>query len=406
MKLLLLSPSPFGAALGQGGATACANALQALAQVHEVAMLCFSAETPADRVALSEMSKTGCQVASVPLRVTKLKVLIAKLRSLVTHTPEHAIYFESDAFRSALAAQLDAFKPDGVIVFFPQMAQYLQYCESVPSAQDVQDAFSVSWYRRALTAPRGWRALYARKQWRNWVIYERKHYPRATLCWTPSEQDQYGLNVFNPDLRVRSVGIPLAQRIARRPQPSTNTATVGFIASFTHPPNREALAHFLTHIVPLVNAQSAGVEFVIAGREPPDSLVQGAPSNVRFVGFVESLPDFYASCSVIVAPLLSGGGVKIKVAEALCFGKAVVTTPVGAEGMPIENGIHAMVESEPQRFALAISELLASTALREKYEQAAGTLADQAFSIDTWLLRVNHQIDQMVKAPKLAVAHG
>jgi polysaccharide biosynthesis protein PslH len=406
MKLLLLSPSPFGAALGQGGATACANALQALTQVHEVAMLCFSAGTPADRDALLEMSKTGCQVSSVPLEISKLKVVTAKLRSLLTHTPEQAIYFESDAFRNALAAQIKAFKPDGVIVFFPQMAQYLQYCNSVPSAQDVQDAFSVSWYRRALTAPRGLRALYARKQWRNWVAYERKHYPQATLCWTPSEQDQHGLNIFNPHLRVRSVGIPLAQRTALRPTPSTDVATVGFIGSFGYPPNREAVAHFLTHIVPRVNAQSVGVEFVIAGRAPPESLTQLAPPNVRFVGFVESLQDFYASCHVIVAPLLSGGGVKIKVAEALCHGKAVVTTPVGAEGMPIENGIHAMVESDPQRFAQAISELLASSALREKYERAAVTLADQAFSIDTWLLRVNHQIEQMINAPKLAQTHG
>ncbi|XVJ69099.1 MAG: glycosyltransferase [Rhizobacter sp.] len=406
MKLLLLSPSPFGAALGQGGATACANALQALAHVHEVVMLCFSAGTTADNAALLEMSKTGCQVSSVPLKVTKFKVLTAKLRSLVTDTPEQAIYFESDAFRGALAAQLSAFKPDGVIVFFPQMAQYLQYCGSVPSAQDVQDAFSVSWYRRALTAPRGLRALYARKQWRNWVAYERKHYPRATLCWTLSEQDQYGLNIFNPGLRVRSVGIPLAQRTTQRLAVSTHAATVGFIGSFSYPPNHEAMVHFLTHIVPRVNAQSPSVEFVIAGRAPPDSLKELAPANVRFVGFVESLPEFYASCSVIVAPLLSGGGVKIKVAEALCFGKAVVTTSVGAEGMPIENGIHAMVENDPQRFAQAISELLANSALREKYEQAAGALADQTFSIDTWLSRVNHHIDQMVQAPKLALTHG
>jgi polysaccharide biosynthesis protein PslH len=406
MKLLLLSPSPFGGAMGQGGATACANALQALTRVHEVAVLCFSAGTAADQSALSEMKQTGCQVSTVPLRVTKLKVLLAKTRSLVTHTPEHAIYFESEAFRSALANTLSAFKPDGVIVFFPQMAQYLKHCGPVPCAQDVQDAFSVSWYRRALTAPRGWRALYARKQWRNWVAYERKHYPQAQRCWTPSEQDQYGLNLFNPDLRVRSVGIPLAQRIGHQKQPSTSTTAVGFIASFSHPPNREALAHFLAHIVPRVNAQSSGVEFLIAGREPPASMMAGVPANVRFLGFVESLPDFYARCSVIVAPLLSGGGVKIKVAEALCYGKAVVTTPVGAEGMPIENGLHAMVESEPQQFARAISLLLASSELRQKYEHAASALAEQAFSIDTWLLRVNHQIEQMVKAPPLDLAHG
>jgi polysaccharide biosynthesis protein PslH len=406
MKLLLLSPSPLGGAMGQGGATACANALQALARVHEVAVLCFSAGTAADQSALLEMRQAGCQVSTVPLRVNKLKVLMAKTRSLLTHTPEHAIYFESDAFRSALANTLRTFKPDGVIVFFPQMAQYLQHCGQVPCAQDVQDAFSVSWYRRALTAPRGWRALYARKQWRNWVAYESKHYPHATRCWTPSEQDQYGLNIFNPDLRVRSVGIPLAQHVLRPKKPPSGASAVGFIASFSHPPNREALAHFLSHIVPQVNAQTEGVEFLIAGREPPKSMMTGVPANVRFLGFVESLPDFYANCSVIVAPLLSGGGVKIKVAEALCYGKAVVTTPVGAEGMPIENGLHAMVESDPQRFARAISLLLASSELRERYEKAASSLAEQAFSIDAWLTRVNDQIEQMVKAPPQALSHG
>ena len=124
------------------------------------------------------------------------------------------------------------------------------------------------------------------------------------------------------------------------------------------------------------------------------------------MGYVDSLQDFYDSCGVIVAPLLSGGGVKIKVAEALCFGKPVVTTPVGAEGIAILPGTHALVEADADRLADAICSLMASDIDRTRMSSAATHLANTAFSKSAWAERANQQLNLLMGSTKAITPHA
>jgi glycosyltransferase involved in cell wall biosynthesis len=284
------------------------------------------------------------------------------------------------------------------------MAQYLKQCAGTPTVHDVQDAFSVSWYRRFQTTKSRLGRWYAFKQWRNWLQYETKHYYDASQCWTLSEQDRYGLTVFNPQLNAICMGLPLTDKV--RPPTNAKGNKVGFIASFGHPPNRESLQFLLSDIAPRVYARMPEVEFSIAGREPPEALVRLAPSNCNFLGYVDSLQGFYDSCGVIVAPLLSGGGVKIKVAEALCYGKPVVTTPVGAEGIPISPGIHAFVEADADRVANAICSLMASDIDRTRMSSAAIHLANTAFSKSAWAERASQQLNLLMGSIKATTLHA
>lgn len=403
MKILLLAPFPYGVHSGQGGATVSFNALKALSLQHEVHVLCFSAHTAADQAAVSEMQALAKSVQNVALQTDKWRVLVAKLRGLFTSTPEQAVYFESAAYQEALRTTLAAVRPDIVITQFPQMAQYLPFCQGYRTVHDVQDAFSVSAYRRVKTADPGWRRWYAEKQWRSWVAYESRYYPQAHQCWTLSAQDQYGLTVFTPGLEVLCMGLPLAD--LAEPAAQTASGKVGFIASFGHAPNIEAVHHLMRHIAPLVRARSPEIEFWIAGRNPPATLLKAAPGNVKFIGYVDSLAEFYASCDLIVAPLQSGGGVKIKVAEALCHGKAVLTTPIGAEGIPITHQVHAIVESEPHTFAQAICTLMASPASRAALAAAGFALAEQAFATSAWAERVNQQLAYLAAPRSEEVSH-
>jgi glycosyltransferase involved in cell wall biosynthesis len=163
--------------------------------------------------------------------------------------------------------------------------------------------------------------------------------------------------------------------------------TVGFIGSYSHPPNVEALVWLIEEIVPAVSERKPNVQFLVAGRNPPESIVKRAPRNVQFLGFVETLPAFYKQCSVVIAPLLSGGGVKIKVAEALSFGKPVVTTSVGVEGMNADDGVHLIVADATGPFVEAIIRLLQDVGLREQLTLAATKLSAEQFSVEHWLAR-------------------
>lgn len=394
MKILLLAPFPYGKSSAQGGSTACANALTALVQQHQVYILCFSRLNSYELAALDEMQLLARKVKVVKQQISKSRVLWAKLISLVSSKPEHVCYFESASFRTALKSFLQEIEPDLVITQFPQMAQYLPYCGTLPTVHDVQDAFSVSAYRRTRTAAPGLKHWYATKQWRNWVAYESHYYSQANQCWTLSEQDRYGLTVFTPNLNVVCLGLPLTDKL--QPVGHDGINKVGFIASFGHAPNIEAVQYLMRQIAPQVLARLPEVVFLIAGRNPPANLVKSAPTNVKFVGYVESLSDFYAECQLVIAPLVSGGGVKIKVAEALCYGKAVITTPIGAEGIPIINRQSAIIESDPTKLAHAVCELMDSPATRHAIASQGFALAEQTFSISGWSERANRQLEELL----------
>lgn len=396
----MISPFPYGEQSGQGGATACFNALRMLATRFEVAILTFNAGTPSDVHALASMRQHAILVRDVPFRVRKIDVLTAKLLSLWTQTPEHAAYFRQGDFERHMRSVVQEVKPDWIITQFPQMAQYLDCDFDIPRIADVQDAFSVSWFRRMLQE-RGLRRLYAQKQWLNWIHYERRYYARAHEAWTLSEQDRWGLTAFEPALSARTIGLPMAvgsrHTEGQAPQPQQS---IGFIASFSHPPNVEALDHLLGRIAPLILSAAPAARIRIAGRNPPAHWVSKAPSNVEFLGYVEDLAAFYGSQDVIVAPLLSGGGLKIKVAEAMGFGKAIVATPIAVEGMGLVDGQHVLQATDDEAFASATVRLLQDAPLKARLEAGALDHFSRVFDQDAWLDRVTQALLALRRAPQ------
>ena len=400
MKLLMVSPFPYSESSGQGGATICSKALLELKKKFDIGVLCFQTDSLEDIKAADKMRQTTSFFQSVPLKISKFGVLKAKIFSMLTSTPEHAFYFDSDEFRVAISCAISKFSPDIVICQFPQMAQYLPLFGDIPVVQDIQDAFSVSWYRRAITLPKGLRQRYAFRQWQNWVAYERKYYSYAKQCWTLSDQDKFGLTIFNPKLSVHTVGLPLIDFVKPRVE-SSSDLVVGFIGSYSYPPNVEALHYLLTDVVARVTEQMPSVNFLIAGRNPPATLRSMAAPNVRFVGFVDSLDDFYGECLVVVAPILSGGGVKIKVAEALSYGKAVVTTSVGAEGMTLAHGENIFIADDPRKFSDAVIYLLGNETERNRLSRTAGECAQQLFSAQNWSRKVAVLLEACLRQPGL-----
>ena len=186
-KLLLIAPFPYGAQSGQGGATACYNALRLLASRFDIGIVVFSSASETDKASVKDMQDLASMVITVPFSVPKSRVLRAKLTGLLTSTPEHAVYFDQPNMVQAIAQTELQFKPDWVMTQFPQMAQFLPHCHTPLRIMDVQDAFSVSWFRRASILKHGIARLYAYRQWLNWVHHEKALYAQASQVWTLSD---------------------------------------------------------------------------------------------------------------------------------------------------------------------------------------------------------------------------
>lgn len=124
-------------------------------------------------------------------------------------------------------------------------------------------------------------------------------------------------------------------------------------------PNQEGLKWFFAKVWPLVLKEFPDLKFYLAGRNAPAYYSKLSEPNVIFLGEVESAQDFIRSKAIMIVPLLSGSGMRIKIIEGMALGKAIITTSIGKEGIEIEPGKHMMVADDPSGFLEALRFLLA-----------------------------------------------
>jgi glycosyltransferase involved in cell wall biosynthesis len=132
-----------------------------------------------------------------------------------------------------------------------------------------------------------------------------------------------------------------------------------YVAGFSHPPNVEGILWFIEKVFPLILKKVPNCILTIAGSNPPPKIINLESENIKILGFIsdEQLKLNYKSKRVAIAPLLSGAGMKGKVAEALKNGLPIVTTSFGAQGFEEESyAVPAL--NEPHRMAAKICTLL------------------------------------------------
>jgi len=161
---------------------------------------------------------------------------------------------------------------------------------------------------------------------------------------------------------------------------------VAFLGGYRHTPNIEAVEFFAEKVMPLLRKRLPGVAFHVYGSQMPESFKRYAASDVILEGFVESLDDVFESARLMVAPLLSGAGIKGKVLEGMSAGVPQVLTPVAAEATGLSHGVSAMIVEDPQAWVDAIAELYEN---EERWQQ----VSDNALS----LARNNYSFGNAVK---------
>ncbi len=171
-----------------------------------------------------------------------------------------------------------------------------------------------------------------------------------------------------------------------------------FIGSYLHPPNIDAMLWFAEEVLPLVRAR-VPAHLTILGQEPPDEVRRLGGPDVTVTGYVPDVDAYFRRARVFVAPLRYGAGVKGKVGQAMTYGLPVVTTPIGAEGMGIVDGIHALVREDPKAFAEAVVDLLTSNQLWSRISEGAGELVQQ-YSPDAMTARLRDML-KLAGAPDL-----
>jgi glycosyltransferase involved in cell wall biosynthesis len=118
-------------------------------------------------------------------------------------------------------------------------------------------------------------------------------------------------------------------------------------------PNIDAVEWFIGQVFPLIKAEKPDVQFDVLGARPSQKLLamNGNNSGIHVTGYVADPADFISKAGVMVVPLLAGGGMRVKILNALAQGLPIVTTSLGCEGIDVVPGVHLLVADEPSGFA-------------------------------------------------------
>jgi glycosyltransferase involved in cell wall biosynthesis len=157
---------------------------------------------------------------------------------------------------------------------------------------------------------------------------------------------------------------------------SDSCPSILFVGNFAYEPNIDAALYFSSDIFPLIVRDVPNVKLYLVGNAPPPEICSLRSNNqIEVTGQVTSLVPFYKHANVVVCPLRIGGGIKVKVLEALGFGKAIVSTSIGAQGLDLSTHRALAVADEVTDFAENVVRLLIHEDERRIQEREAVTYA-------------------------------
>lgn len=131
-----------------------------------------------------------------------------------------------------------------------------------------------------------------------------------------------------------------------------------FTGSINYRPNTDAVDYFNRAMFPQVRRVRPSARFVVVGQGAPEWLVRTAPPGVEFTGYVPDIRPYLERAAVVVVPLRSGSGTRLKILEALATARPVVSTTVGCEGLSVVDGQHVSIVDEPDQFAREVTSLM------------------------------------------------
>src|ERR1041385_1476993 len=168
-----------------------------------------------------------------------------------------------------------------------------------------------------------------------------------------------------------------------QPQGKPVENTLVFTGSMDWLPNEDGIFYFMQEILPKIRQEIPEVTLTVVGRKPSARMLALAaerPVEIRLTGWVDDIRPFLAEGAVCIVPLRIGSGTRLKIFEAMAMGKAVVSTTIGAEGLPVRNEEDLLLADSPEAFARNVVMLLRDDQTRERLGSAARELVQSKYS--------------------------
>ena len=208
---------------------------------------------------------------------------------------------------------------------------------------------------------------------------------KAAVSYYPSYIERDAIKAIDPEIPVKDITAYVYEDFLEHiPEDFAKREGLLFVGGFAHPPNADAVIWFAKEVFPMIWEQEH-IPFYVVGSKVTDEVkaLEQPDNGIIIKGFVsdEELAELYASCKIVVVPLRYGAGVKGKVVEAIYNGAPIITTSVGAEGIPEVESV-LLVEDEPEAFAKACLDLYHDDGACLELSRKTQSYIREHFSVD------------------------
>jgi sugar transferase (PEP-CTERM/EpsH1 system associated) len=240
---------------------------------------------------------------------------------------------------------------------------------------------SMIWRRHYETQAYSIKRAFFYIQWRKMQAYERASCRSFDVVVAVSEvdrdqmRDEFGVN------EVHDVPTGVDTDYFRPLGGASSPFELVFTGSMDWMPNEDAILHFVKEILPRIASSIPGVSLTIVGRNPSPALTALAVCDGRLTvtGRVDDVRPYVGRAAAYIVPIRVGGGTRLKIYEAMAMERPVISTSIGAEGLPVRDGEELLIADDPDEFAEAVLGVLGDGNLAKRLGQRAGAVVRERF---------------------------
>ena len=367
-----------------------------LAQHHEVHVFCL-ADGKADLGNVPGLQGCAASVTAVPVGKTRSR--LRALAALVRGRPLSVAAYDESRLHREIARQYDVLKPDLVIVFSGNVAQYAESFNAAPRIMQFHDLDSLKWAQYAERAGFASRWLY-RIEARRLLAYERRVACSFSQALVSTEAERRDFERLFPGPPVALVGNGVDLDYFRSAGKQKQPGSIVFTGVMDYFPNVDAVRWFCEAVLPAVQAEVPHAQLTICGNRPTSAVRRLANRpGVRVTGWVPDTRPYLDAAEVFVAPLRVARGVQNKVLEALAMGLPCIASTAAWQGTAIPEGAGLLVADEARAFAALVVRVLRDTGFRASMARQARAVAERHYRWADQLAALDRVVAAAASAP-------
>ncbi len=367
-----------------GGKIRTGNILRHLSKHHDITLI-SNVESPKDDQWIGEIKQFCTKFIPVKWREVRKGSVIFFIRlflQMFSRYPVSALNDYSATLKTAIEDELKKNRYDIAICDFVQSALLFKKVGNLPTLLFQHNVESMIAKRHVQQNNGILVKMFWWLQWEKMSFFEKAACKKFTSVIAVSQEDKrlfkelYGAG----NVSVIPTGVDLEYYNISVDRQETESSLV-FCGSMDWLPNEDAILFFINEILPEIKKSIPKVNLTVIGRNPSSALskiVDNVP-EVDLTGWVKDTRPHIEKGQVFIVPIRIGGGTRMKIYEAMAMGKAIVSTTIGAEGLPVKNDIHLVFADQPQDFAKRIVSLFNDQEKRKFLGNNARTYVEANF---------------------------